>query len=285
MFPVREALGRGTGILRAAGIESARLDARVLLAFALGVSPDSIFALEGVSPEGMEEFGRVVERRRAREPLAYITGVREFWSLPFEVGPGVLIPRPETELLVEAALREFGAGDGQLRVLDIGTGSGCLLVAFLAERSRARGTAVDSSDVALAYARRNVIAHGLAARARLVQASWDSPGERAFDVVFCNPPYLSEAEFALASPEIRLHEPRSALVAGTDGLAAMRALAPSLVETLAPSGLAFVEIGAGQSAQVSEIILSCGLEVRQTIPDLSGVPRCLMIGRPGPGGA
>jgi release factor glutamine methyltransferase len=282
---VREELARGAGILRAAGIESARLDARVLLGFVLGVSPDCVFTADPVSAERLAEFDRLLARRAAREPVAYITGIREFWSLPFAVGPGVLIPRPETETLVEAAREEFPDAAAPLRVLDIGTGSGCLLVAFLMERRQATGIGVDSSNTALAYARRNVDTHGLDRRVRLAESLWFPIAAPPFDVVLSNPPYLSEAEFESAPPEIREFEPRQALVAGPDGFAAMRALGAGLAGVLKQSGLAFVEIGAGQRDRAAEIFLSCGLDVRRTLSDLSGVPRCLVIGRPGQGGA
>lgn len=282
---VRAALARATQLLRAAAIESARLDARVLLGQSLGISPEAVLAADALSDSQRDRFEVLVARRAAREPLAYITGVREFWSLPFAVGPGVLIPRPETETLVQSALENTSNADRPLRVLDIGTGSGCLLVAFLAERKEATGTGIDSSEAALTYAKRNAIAHGLGDRAQLARSSWKALGESGFDVVFSNPPYLSETEFEMAAPEIRAYEPRSALVAGPDGLDAMRALGPVLGGVLAPSGRAFLEIGAGQCAAVVKIVMSCGLDVRQMTPDLSGVPRCLEIGRPGPGGA
>ncbi|MGH6887759.1 MAG: peptide chain release factor N(5)-glutamine methyltransferase [Rhizomicrobium sp.] len=280
-LPVRDALARAAGVLHAAGIESARLDARVLLAFALGVSPEFLVTVDEVSAGRIGEFDRLLARRANREPLAYITGTREFWSLSFTVGPGVLIPRPETETLIETALKEFPETAMPLRVLDIGTGSGCLLVALLAERAPAIGTGVDRSDAALGYARRNVSAHGLDRRVHLVRSSWCPPGDGVFDMILSNPPYLSEAEFESAPPEIRNHEPRTSLVAGPDGLAAMRALGPVLGALLAPSGLAFFEIGTGQRDAATQILQSCGLEVRRAVPDLSGVPRCLVIGRPG----
>jgi release factor glutamine methyltransferase len=282
---VRETLAGAADRLRAAGIESARLDSRVLLAQCLGLSPDAVFAADAPSAPQLETFERLIARRAGREPLAYITGRREFWSLSFAVGPGVLIPRPETETLVEAVLAEYPEPLAPLRVLDIGTGSGCLLCALLAERPRASGFGVDSSTLALDFARRNAARHGLDARARLLEASWCPAGERDFDVIFSNPPYLTEEEFELSPPEIRDHEPRIALAAGPDGLAAMRALGLVFARTLGHAGLAFLEIGFGQCDKIDEIMGSCGLELRRAIPDLSEVPRCLVIGRPGKGGA
>jgi release factor glutamine methyltransferase len=310
---VREVLARGAARLQAAGIESARLDARVLLSYALGIPSDALFPADAGENQ-VERFESLIARRAAREPLAYITGRKEFWSLDFEVGPGVLIPRPETETLVEAALRRFPDAAAPLDVLDMGTGSGCLLIAFLKERRNARGLGIDTSEVALAYARRNATRHGLAVRCSFEEAISQSrhqghqggPARKArmddswcpwclggqlplrshdsgdkFDVILANPPYLTNEEFAASMPEIRDYEPRQALAAGGDGLAAMRAFVPGFVRLLAPAGLAFLEIGAGEAGKVAEIVMAAGLEVRQSVSDLSGIPRCLVIGRAG----
>ncbi|HEX3431938.1 MAG TPA: peptide chain release factor N(5)-glutamine methyltransferase [Rhizomicrobium sp.] len=281
--PVREALAHGTARLRAAGISSARLDARVLLAKAMDVCPDRIFAESGLCADVSQRFSVLLARRAAREPLAYITGTKEFWSLPFAVGPGVLIPRPESETLVEAALDEFRR-DAALNVLDIGTGSGCLLIAFLSERANAAGLGVDLSEEALAWARHNLRTHGMAARCRLEKADWEPSGAGTFDIVFVNPPYLAAAEFALSDPEIHGWEPHPALVAGEDGLEAIRALPPVLRRRLSESGRAFIEVGHRQAAAASEILARSGLDVQRVIPDLSAVPRCLVIGQAGSGG-
>jgi release factor glutamine methyltransferase len=280
---VREALAEGAAHLHAAGVESARLDARVLLATAREVSPDDVFAGPEMRPVERERFCALVARRAAREPLAYITGHREFWSRSFAVGPGVLIPRPETETLVEAALRHFGY-EASLRVLDIGVGSGCLLIAFLGERPRASGIGIDVSDAALAWARRNVHTNGVSLRCRFETACWEPAGVECFNVILVNAPYLTAAEFEESAPEIVNWEPRSALVAGADGLEAIRALAPVLSRRLAAKGKAFVEVGAGQAPAAMEILARSGLDVGEVIPDLSGVPRCLVAGRAGSGG-
>lgn len=280
---MRDALAEGAAQLHAAGIESARLDARVLLATAVHVSPDQIFTAEELGPEQRGKYRELVARRRAREPLAYITGAKEFWSLSFAVGPGVLIPRPETETLMETALHRFSEGR-PLTTLDIGTGSGCLLIAFLTERPSATGVGVDTSEAALPWAERNARAHGVSERFRLEKAAWEPAGTEPFDVILANPPYLTAAEFEAAEPEIREWEPRSALVAGHDGLDAIRSLAPVLRCRLAPWGQAFVEVGAGQEPAAMEILGRSGLDVLEIIPDLSGIPRCLVIGHAGRGG-
>jgi release factor glutamine methyltransferase len=273
----REVLARAALRLADAGVDSPRLDARVLLAKALGVPGDVPFAVSNIDQDQVELFEALVARRAAREPLAYITGMKEFFSLEFEVGPGVLIPRPESETLVEEALSEFPDRDAALDVLDLGTGSGCLVIAFLEQRRHAQGRGVDSSPEALARAARNVGRRGLSQRCTLALGDWTAQG--TFDVVFANPPYLTDKEFARAAPEISRHEPRSAFAAGQDGLAAYRALSLQVARLLKPGGLAFVELGAGQADAVARVFVANGLECRRVAPDLSGIPRCLIAGR------
>jgi len=295
---IREALARGAERLHAAGVESARLDARALLSFVLGIASDGLFCVDEIDESQIGNFGSLLERRMRREPLAYITGEKEFWSMNLEVGPGVLIPRPETETLLDEAFRAFPDTGASLRVLDIGTGSGCLLLAHLRERPNATGLGIDTSENALACARRNAARHGLAARCRFefrdMSDRCDAPrradaksslGLRAaagrFDVILANPPYLTDTEFESSPPEIRNYEPRQALAAGADGLDAFRALAPVLRDSMTDSGLAFVEIGAGQAEKVRGIIIQAALELRRVASDLSGIPRCLVIGQAG----
>lgn len=306
---VRETFARGVERLRQAGIESARIDARVLLAHVIGASADAIFAREDLSAEQFERFNVLLARRAAREPLAYIIGEKEFWSLPFSVGSGVLIPRPETETLIEAALRDFPDSAALLRVLDIGTGSGCLLIAFLKKRPNATGLGVDISEAALAFATRNLCRYRLADRCRLeleiTEGTESDCAEDAhpfscglaapfspvphgsatgFDVILANPPYLTDAEFEASPPEIRDYEPREALAAGPDGLAAIQSLATTVSQTLGANGRAYVEIGQGQAAAAAAILEAAGLEVLRTEPDLSAVTRCLVMGRAETGG-
>ena len=283
MTAASDVLAEGAAQLRAAGIESARLDARVLLAAAMQISPDSPFVGGALRPGEYERFTALIARRAAREPLAYIIGHKEFWSLSFAVGPGVLVPRPETETLVEAALHRFDA-EKRLRVLDIGTGSGCLLISFLRERPEATGVGVDPLESALAWARKNARALGVASRCRLELADGEPANGEQFDVILVNPPYLSAAEFEESAPEIRSWEPRPALVGGEDGYEAIRALGAVLARRLAEAGAAFVEVGMGQAAGAAEILIRSGLDVHEFIADLSGIPRCLIAGRSGNGG-
>lgn len=276
---LRAALARAAQRLRAAGIESARLDARLLCAHALGGASDAVFSGEDPDAAQLELFEQLVARRAGREPLAYITNHKEFWGLDFAVGPGVLIPRPETETLVEEALRAFPHRGAPLQVLDVGTGSGCLLISFLRERIGATGIGIDISEAALSFALRNAARHGVDGRSGFFAAAWEPPVDKTFDVILANLPYLSEDEFACAEPEIRNHEPAIALRSGPDGLAAMGDLARVLALRLSQGGLAFVEIGAGQRGAAGRILGEKGLDVRKAAPDLSGVARCLVIRR------
>ncbi|MGD0192823.1 MAG: peptide chain release factor N(5)-glutamine methyltransferase [Rhizomicrobium sp.] len=269
---------RATRHLAAAGIESARLDARVLLAHAIGAGTGDVVSTRFLSEQERDEYEKLISRRAVHEPLAYIVGTKEFFSLDFEVGPGVLIPRPETETLIEQALLKFADRHAELRVLDLGTGSGCLIVAFLSHYPRASGVAVDLCEQALAWAKRNVVKHDLAGRCRLEHHGWNVRGQ--FDVVFSNPPYLRDAEFRNAPPEISAFEPKGAFVGGCDGLAAYRELAPELVRLLDAGGRAFIEIGKGQEISVKNVLATSGLDVLGVASDLGGIPRCIIADRP-----
>jgi release factor glutamine methyltransferase len=283
--------------LREAGVDNPRLDARVLLAHAQSNPPlegGSKFAQQisgrGQSPASdpspknpsdfstlpqggggiAERFEEFVQRRIAREPVAYITGHKECWSLDFAVGPGVLIPRPETETLVEQVLKHFPDRAAPLDVLDLGTGTGCLLIAVLSEYRDARGVGVDSSLQALGWARRNVEKHG--SNARLLQGDF-AAATGAYDVILANPPYIRTEDIAALAPEVRLFEPVQALDGGADGLDAYRLLAPEIERLLRPGGLAFLEIGAGQGPAVGKMMKTVDI-----VPDLAGIDRCV-IGR------
>ena len=310
----RDALARGAEQLRAAGIESARLDARVLMAHVMGVRTNEVINMKLDSPlpnagggepiaqrasgsgegdgdtplprvasrrapsrkgreEILAEFDSFIQRRIAREPVAYITGTKEFWSRDFAVGPGALVPRPETETLIEEILRQFPDRSAALKILDLGTGTGCILVTLLHEYPNARGLGVDTSEAALNWARQN--AAGLESRCELRLADWEKIEEYGFDIVVSNPPYLSSVELEQLQPEVA-REPRKALAGGADGLDAYRSLAACAPRWLAPSGCAVFEIGAGQGEGVSAILRSRGLEIGRVTPDLSGIPRCIV---------
>jgi release factor glutamine methyltransferase len=265
------------GRLAAAGVEAARGEAWLLLAAATGHQRAALMAgaLATLSAEQEARLDAMVRRRLAREPLAYILGEKEFWSLPIRVGPAVLIPRPETETVVEAALAQIPDRGAPLRILDLGTGSGCLLLALLSELPNAIGVGTDTSAAALAIARGNAARLGLAGRTELRQSDWGRALAAPFDLIVGNPPYVAAAAWPTLQPEVRF-EPSGALLAGPDGLAAYRALAPDVARLLAPDGSIALEIGAGQGEAVARILLDQGLEVIERRCDLAGIERCLV---------
>lgn len=252
--------------------DTPRLDAELLMALALGVTRQALL-LEALERDVPESFEPLVERRLAHEPVAYITGRRAFWTIELEVGAGVLIPRPDSETLLEAAVERFGEA-GPASILDLGTGPGTLLLAALDQWPWATGLGVDASPAALAYARGNADRLGLADRARFRHGSWGEGVSERFELILCNPPYV-EADAPLA-PEVADWEPAAALHAGADGLDAFRALAPRLPLLLVPGGLACVEIGLGQLPAASAIFAAAGFTISSR-DDLNGVPRCLIL--------
>jgi release factor glutamine methyltransferase len=273
-----EALMRGTERLREDGISSARLDSRLLLAHAMGISPSDVVTTSR-QPDDSERcaFDKLIARRLAHEPVAYITGHREFWSLGFDVGPGVLIPRPDTEILVDRALQAFPDRDAALSAVDLGAGSAAILIAFLKERPNANGLAVEQSQEAMIWARRNIAKHGLHARCAVQGDDWLLLGQTKFDVIFSNPPYIPAGDIAKLEPDVRLFEPLAAFDGGCDGLDAYRALAPIMARSLTASGRGFLEIGQGQEAAVPAIMEAAGLKAVNVFPDLAGIPRCVVV--------
>lgn len=261
--------------LAASGVSTPRLDAEVLLGAALGVSRAGLYArLPDVPPgEAAVRFAAAMRRRARREPVAYITGVREFWSLPFAVTPAVLIPRPETELLVEA-VRATGAR----AVCELGTGSGCIAVAVARELPAANVVATDCSVEALTVARRNAATFGVGPRVRFVAgdlfAALDP--EARFDAVVSNPPYVPET--AVLAPELGW-EPAGALRGGSDGLAVIRRLVAEAPARLRKNGWLIVEFGDGQAETVRALAEAAGFESVRLQPDLAGVPRVLVARR------
>ena len=257
--------------LAEAGNESARLDARLLWQHAHDVEAGALVAKGRAIPL----FEALVRRRLAHEPLAYILGRKEFWSLDFAVGPGVLIPRPDSETLIEALCKSFPDKAAPLSILDLGTGSGCLLIAALSEYPSAKGVAIDSSPAALDWARRNIEANELDARARPIDSNWLDEAPPPFDVILCNPPYIATADLETLAPDVRLFEPRVALDGGPDGLDVYRALSPRIGKWLKPGARAFLEFGVGQEAAVCAVLKAANLTVLSVFADLAGVPRCV----------
>ena len=275
------ALGTATAELRAAGIDAPRRDARLLMQHALGLSPEALLADDRL-PLGEDEAGRLkalVHRRAAREPIAYLTGRREFWSLEFAVDRSALVPRPESETLVEAVLDCAPRLPTHPRLLDLGTGTGCLLVALLSELPGAVGLGIDVSASAVSLARANAHRHGLGERASFAVADWGAALAARFDVVVSNPPYVATPELVSLAPEIARHEPRRALAGGADGYECYRRLAPQIARLLASGGLAAIELGAGMADEVRSLFAASGLLQIGRRRDLSGIERCALFAR------
>ncbi len=257
-----------------AGIESARREARLILAAAGGTDAAGLLLRDSVDPALFEPL---LQRRCAREPLAYILGRREFWGLAFEVSPATLIPRPDSETLIEAATETFlfrGAVD---RILDLGTGTGCLLIAALNEFPNAFGVGTDISPRAAALARRNAETLGFASRATFLAADWSAPlAPATFDLVLANPPYIPASDLPDLMPDVKNYEPRTALDGGPDGLTAYRHIISALPNLLAPNGAAILELGIGQADSVARLAQNAGFSTK-TRPDLANIPRALVI--------
>ena len=276
------------GLIRAArarladaGVESPRRDARLLLAAALDVEEAALLADPDrpVPAPAAARFEAFVDWRRARMPVSRILGEREFWSLGFTIGPDVLDPRPDSETLVAAALDHVdstGAGRaGAWRVLDLGTGSGCLLLALLSELPRATGVGLERDPGAVALARANAVRHGLDGRAEMRARTWAELAGERFDLIVVNPPYIRTDEIATLSPEVARYDPVGALDGGLDGLDAYRDLAPMLAGWLAPAGRAFLEVGHDQAAEVQALLRAAGLHRLSGVCDLAGAQRCV----------
>ena len=281
---IAEALREAAARLRVAGLDEPRREAGSLLSHA--TRRDSAFLIthadEALTPAELATFREGVARRAAGEPFQYIAGRQEFYGLEFEVTPDVLIPRPETELLVETAL-EILRGEESPLLCDVGTGSGCVAVALLHELPSARGLALDLSPAALAVAARNAARHGVAGRLRLLHSdcfdALRAEGHSAtrFDLVASNPPYVAEADLEGLQREVREHEPRAALTPGGDGLSVIRRLIDEAPQFLKPGGHLLIEIGFGQHERVEALVdpnVWTLLEIRE---DLQGIPRAVVL--------
>jgi release factor glutamine methyltransferase len=263
-------------MLRAAAIKNPRIEARMLLAHAMRSTTEALLRdpRAAVPPEAIPRFRAALDQRLAHLPMARILGRAGFWTLELEVSAETLIPRADSETLIEAALE---AGITPCRILDLGTGTGCLLLAALAEFPEAWGLGLDLRPEAASLAARNAERNGLADRACFMAGDWAAALAGRFDLILSNPPYIESAAIPGLMPEVARHEPASALDGGPDGLDAYRLILRDLPRLMAPGGLAILELGAGQGAAVSALALAEGLVVAGLKPDLGGIGRALIL--------
>ena len=283
---IREKINSARARLVAAGIENgeAGRDANLLARHVLGWDRATVYTREtdDASAAFIAGLDPLIERRARREPVAYIRGVQEFWSHDFTVSRSVLIPRPETELIIEELLEclPHDLPQRAVKILDIGTGSGCLAVTAAAEVPLARVTATDISRPALEVARANAERHGVADRINFVEAAYVGHAEGPFDFILSNPPYVTELEYQNLAPEVREYEPALALVAGEDGFRDIRQIIDIASRQLAPGGTALIEIGHQHADQVADLVMGFGsLNLRKISNDLQCIPRVAVIER------
>jgi release factor glutamine methyltransferase len=272
---------------RAAGLDSATTDARILIGHALALDHTALAAAgdRPLDAEQIKAIAALARRRLAREPVARIIGCKEFWSLPLSINASTLVPRPETETVVEVALAAIDANGPRtraLRIADLGTGSGALLLALLSELPNASGIGTDTSLDALMVARANAQRLGIT-RAAFVAGDMARPLGTPLDLIVCNPPYIASGEFAALAPEVRAFDPRSALDGGADGLDCYRSLSASAPALLTPRSALVAEIGAGQADAVARLFSAVGLALAPPQPDLNGTPRVLLARKPSGG--
>jgi release factor glutamine methyltransferase len=275
-------LERGASELRQAGVPEARFEAELLLRHALGCSREALFARlhEPAGTEAAGHYFHLVERRRGRVPIQHILGTQEFYGLSFRVTPAVLIPRAETEGVVDEALAELSSRSASApAIADVGCGSGCIAIAIARERPEARLLATDASPAALAVARENAFAHAVEERITFLHGDLLDPlverGEK-LDLVVSNPPYVVDAEIFDLAPEVKEHEPRMALAGGADGLATITRLLQGVGAVLTGAGVVVMEIGKGQDREVAERVHAAGLDLVRIVPDLAGIPRVVI---------
>ena len=261
------------------GIDGATREARLLMQAAcdIPIATQVAFPEREVEAATLDRFRDLVARRAGREPMAHILGRREFWSLSFKVTADTLDPRPDSETLVQAVLDQIPNRAASLRLVDFGTGTGCLLLALLHELPNATGVGIDASAAALAVAQENAQALGLTSRATFRHGNWDEGVAATFDIVLSNPPYIPSGDIAALQPEVASFEPRLALDGGADGLVSYRVLVPAAARLLAAGGLAAFELGQGQADSVVAIGHAAKLSLIATASDLAGVPRCVLF--------
>jgi release factor glutamine methyltransferase len=279
---IGSALGGVAAALAEAGFDEPRRRARRVIAAALALSPTQVFAdLDRmIAVAGSERVAKWLARTLAHEPLSRMLGTREFWGLEFALSADAFDPRPESETVVEAIIARLNDRGRPYRFLDLGTGSGCLLLALLSEFPAARGIGVDLVSGATATAWDNAGRLGLAERAGFVVGDWGSAIRGRFDAVVANPPYIASGGIAALPPEVRDFDPRRALDGGADGLAAYRAITADLPRLLLPGGVFATEVGAGQHDVVASLLSGAGLTIEEIVADLAGIARCVVGRRP-----
>lgn len=260
-----------------AGIEEAASEARLLLCWASNCTRIELMQRDEIPDDVVEKFQQAIQRRSAREPVAFITGEQGFWTLDLHVSPETLIPRSDSETLLEALLHHRPDRQQVKSMLDLGTGTGCLLLAALTEYPEAWGLGVDVAPGAAALARRNARRNGLSERAAFIAGDWAAAVKGRFDVVLSNPPYIEHAEMASLMPDVVKYEPHRALDGGDDGLMAYRILCRSLPHLLSEQGCAVLELGMGQAQAVMALAEAEGLKVLECRKDLGGVERALVL--------
>jgi release factor glutamine methyltransferase len=274
---------RAAQTLAAAGIDDARRLARRLVAAALDLTPTEIFAHpeRSLSEGAQRRVASMLQRMTAREPLSRIIGRREFWGLEFTLSAETLDPRPESETVIEAVCARLPQRSRPYRFLDLGTGTGCLLLALLHEYPRAYGFGIDAAAGAAVTARGNAHRLGFGGRAGFVAGDWTAPIANSFDAVVANPPYIERPALATLPPEVRDYDPVLALDGGADGLAAYRAIAREIIRLLPSGGIFATEIGFGQADAVAAMLTGTGLAIDGFVPDLAGITRCVVARKPG----
>ena len=284
---VRQWLETASRRLHEAGVDSATLDAKVLLCHALGKEPHFPFLCPDyiVEAQAAEILDSWVQRRAKKEPIAYIIGKKEFWSLDFIVTCDTLIPRPDSETIVQALLdttsaiaiqHHSKAEEMELEIADIGTGTGCLLISALKTLLRAKGTAIDIKSEALEIARRNSELHGTCSRMEFIESNWLEKIDRKFDIIVSNPPYIALNEFAGLMEDVKQYEPASALVSGQDGMDSYRMIATQAKTRLKENGYVILETGSTQTSSVAGIFMQQGFEILEIRRDMAGLERCVI---------
>jgi len=278
----KEAMREAVLRLQAAKIESASLDARIIMEQVLGVTREQLlFSLDlPINDAQYAELKKLVEMREMRKPLAQIIGKREFWGLNFVVSDATLDPRPDSETLVEAVLARLKNRSEKLKILDLGTGTGCLLLSLLSELPNANGVAVDICEKALNIARQNALNLGISDRVQFICSNWAEKLEnieQGFDIIISNPPYIPSEEIKTLAPEVAKFEPIGALDGGVDGFDCYRKIIGQLPKLLAENGFAAFEIGMGQEKYLTKIAYNNGFEVIEIKKDLAGIARCVIL--------